>query len=148
MNKNILIALVIALILIGGVSYWTKTKTAALYTPKVENLVKGPIVGYIKSPIYAKYLTDKDGRTLYIYAGDRKLESVCVKNPECSKMWFPFIFDFQKVTSFDDDLSKKVNVIPENESAWATYAYGESPLYYYIGDENPGDVNGNGLENG
>ena len=105
-------------------------------------------MGYMKSKTFGNYLTDKYGKTLYVYAGDKKLESVCVENSECLNTWPPFIFDFQKVTEFDDNLSKKINVIPENSFSWATYAYGESPLYYYVGDKNPGDVNGNGLENG
>ncbi|MEQ1678106.1 MAG: hypothetical protein ABL876_15470 [Chitinophagaceae bacterium] len=114
---------------------------------KIPNLLVGPIVGVMQSPAFGNYLTDTKGRTLYVYGNDKKLESVCATD-ECIKMWPPFIYDFKEVSSFDDILSRRMNVIPESKKIWPRYSYGEQPLYYYSGDKNPGDINGNGMENG
>ncbi|TSC78042.1 MAG: hypothetical protein G01um101424_176 [Parcubacteria group bacterium Gr01-1014_24] len=151
-NRNIISAFVIVLVLIGGVIFYLNK------TPRAENgagggnestnlnLVAGPIVGSVKSETLGEYLTDTTGMTLYVFADDKKLQSSCVG--DCSQKWPPFIYDNKDVASFTDTLSKRMNVIPESADRWATYAYGEKPVYYYIGDKKPGEVNGNGLNDG
>ena len=154
-NKNIISAFVIVLVFIGGaVLYVNRAPKVVENTgsvPAVDetaslNFVAGPVVGSVKSETLGEYLTDTKGKTLYVFADDKKLKSACVD--ECLKKWPPFAYDGKDLPSFTDTLSKRMNIMKETDDRWATYAYGEKPLYYYIGDKKPGEVNGNGLNGG
>lgn len=148
---NVLVLVTVSA-LIGGVIFYLNK------TPRVENgtetgngkvklnLVAGPVVGSVKSETLGEYLTDTKGMTLYVFADDEKLKSVCMD--ACLEKWPPLMYDNKDVASLSDTLSKRMNVIKQTDDRWATYAYGEKPLYYYVGDKYPGEVNGNGLDNG
>jgi len=109
------------------------------------NLNAGPVVGTVTSEALGTYLTDTEGRTLYVFADDKKLESVC--EGQCLQNWPPFIYDNKDLASFPDMLSKRMNVIIAKDKK-VQYAYGEKPLYYYKGDTKPGEVLGNGMGGG
>ncbi len=113
-----------------------------------KELESGPVVSIGNSPKFGKYLADSKGRTLYVYALDKNLESVCVLNNDCLVKWPPFMYDAKDLKVFTDPLTKRMNVIPGTAKVWPTYAYGEKPLYYYAGDKNPGDINGHGIGDG
>ncbi len=109
-------------------------------------LVAGRVAGYVKSEALGNYLTDSQGMTLYTFADDKKLESACYG--ECAKTWLPFKWDTtQKWETLNDTQAKKMNAVKRTDGTYQT-AYGEKPLYYYIGDKIPGDVNGNGMGGG
>ena len=44
-------------------------------------------------------------------------------------------------------LYKRYSIIKKNDGTYQ-YVYTALPLYYYVGDKNPGDVSGNGLNDG
>ncbi len=153
MNKNIISWLIVVLVLIGGAAlYLNSAPVANKGNGKTENTTSGvsgtatsAVVGSAKSEKLGEYLTDIKGMTLYVFADDKKSTSSCVG--ECSKNWPPFVYDNKNLISFTDLLSKRMNVAKRNDGSYQ-YAYGEKPVYYYVGDKNPGDMNGNGLDGG
>lgn len=143
------IALVVAIVLAlsaGAMLYFQKKAGVYNGTGNRVNFVRSGIVGSVKSASLGEYLTDKRGLTLYVYADDKKLQSTC--SGDCLKLWLPAAFDpNDKVQLLTDTLSKKINAAKAGDGS-VQYAFGDRPLYYFVGDFNPGDVNGNGLANG
>jgi predicted lipoprotein with Yx(FWY)xxD motif len=132
MNKKPLTLLLVVLaVLIVYFSYSTTSKRAS-YTA-------GPVVGYAYSPSYGHYLTDKNGRTLYILASDDSMISRC--KGECLKKWPVFEFSDVPLETFDDALTKKIGVLIK-EDGWYQFTYANHPLHYYVGDTAPGATNG------
>jgi predicted lipoprotein with Yx(FWY)xxD motif len=126
----------------------TPTATNPFIPTKTEAKITintGDVVGSVTSSILGEYLTDTKGMTLYVFADDKKLSSSCTG--ECLKNWPIFTYDNKKITDFKDLLSKRMNVIKRTDGTYQ-YAYGEKPVYYYIGDKVPGDITGNGMNSG
>lgn len=101
---------------------------------KVLGIMRNEELGY-------DYLTDKQGNTLYVFEGDGDMVSNC-RIKECTDEWPPFRpldIDISKET---DPLTKRLNIF-EREDGTTQYAIGQQPLYYYSGDEEPGDIEGN-----
>lgn len=151
-NKNLISAVVIVLVFVVGIVLYAVKKPGT--TPDGmtldENgnynvdLVAGRVAGYVKSPTLGAYLTDSEGMTLYTFADDKKLQSTCYG--ECAKLWLPFKWDTtQKWETLEDAQAKKMNALKRTDGTYQT-AYGEKPLYFYIADKKPGDVNGNGID--
>lgn len=103
------------------------------------SLETGPVVGYVNSPQYGHYLTDKTGRTLYILSSDQRQKSHCYE--DCLDDWAVFEFDDQHIENFDDPISRKLNVHIRDDG-WYQYTYSGHPLYYYVKDTVPGATNG------
>lgn len=79
-------------------------------------------------------LVDGDGMTLYIFENDEPGTSNCFD--QCAENWPPLLADEvqgpEGLTLIDRDGEQQV-------------AHDERPLYYFVGDEEPGDANGEGL---
>ena len=147
MKKNIAIVLgaILVLFIVLVLSSDNTPVTENDGTAANINLTAGPVVGSVKSETLGEYLTDTKGMTLYVFSDDKKLQSVC--KDACLQKWPPFAYDSKDPASFTDTLSKRMNVIERSDGA-IQYAYGEKPVYYYVGDKAPGEVNGNGLNDG
>ena len=151
-EKTTIAALVVLIVIVGGWFYLNKAPTVKEVNNVVVptentgiNLVAGSIVGSIKSASLGEYLTDTKGMTLYVSGDDAKFQSSCTG--DCLKMWPPFIYDHKDPAASTDALSKRINIIQRDDSLYQ-YTYGEKPVYYYTGDKNPGDTNGNSLNDG
>ncbi|PJF20892.1 MAG: hypothetical protein CUN56_13870 [Phototrophicales bacterium] len=89
------------------------------------------------------YLVDSAGMTLYIFTNDEPGVSNCAG--QCLENWPPLL-----VNSIDEiTAGAGVNDIRlgwiENEDGTFHVTYDDMPLYYFIGDEAPGDTNGQGV---
>ena len=100
------------------------------------------------------YLTDAHGRTLYIVVddGDRTVECA----GECADAWPPFTLesidammgesmanDPMAMTTIDAEL---VGAVARSDGT-TQVTYQGHPLYYFVGDEEPGEVNCQAIEN-
>jgi len=90
-----------------------------------------------------EYLVDQDGMTLLYYFADDDPESEASScGDTCILYWPPFhtgqIIIPGELSSFDFDY-----IYREDDVAQTTYK--GWPLYYYINDYNPGDINGQGM---
>ncbi|HZT09091.1 MAG TPA: hypothetical protein VFC51_18875 [Chloroflexota bacterium] len=85
-------------------------------------------------------LTDGSGWTLYAWAGDAPGVSNCFD--ACADAWPPYVVEGDLVVP--GDVPGTVGVIDRGDGSWQVTMEGW-PLYYFSGDAQPGDVNGNGI---
>ena len=92
-----------------------------------------------KAP-YGRYLTDGDGRALYMFMADtRGKQSTCYD--ACAQAWPPALAGSAKVELGPNlDRGKLGSVTRRDGSKQLTY--GGWPLYYYVKDTGPGQVKG------
>lgn len=86
------------------------------------------------------YLTDQQGKTVYMFASDHPTKATCTG--ACLNYW-PLVKGPAHAGSGVG--AGKLATITTNGSKQATYA--GHPLYYYTGDTKPGDTNGQGSTN-
>jgi predicted lipoprotein with Yx(FWY)xxD motif len=85
------------------------------------------------------HLVDGQGRTLYVFAADPAGERTCTG--ECLQTW-PIFSTGEETPTVDGEVREElVGTIPGDLQV----TYNEQPLYYYVGDDTVGDVNGQGL---
>jgi predicted lipoprotein with Yx(FWY)xxD motif len=87
-------------------------------------------------------LTDQNGRTLYAFTNDKGGTSSCTG--QCIATW-PALTSRQAVTvgtGADTALLSRTDRTEGTVQA----TYGAWPLYYYVGDVGPGDVDGQGVD--
>jgi predicted lipoprotein with Yx(FWY)xxD motif len=86
---------------------------------------------------YGEYLTDGNGRALYIFEEDKPGQSTCYD--ACAEVWPPFLTTGEpQAENVKDSL---VGVIKRDDGK-LQIAYNEMPLYYYVKDEGPGSTQG------
>ena len=86
-------------------------------------------------------LTDRDGRTLYTFTRDKDGRSSCHGN--CAATW-PALTVNGTVTA-GRGLEADRLATAERKDGTAQITYRDMPLYYYAGDTQPGDTNGQGV---
>ena len=91
----------------------------------------------------AQILVDDKGQTLYLFEKDDSADqSSC--SGDCTKDWPPLTTTGTVTVGSGLDASQLTTFKRDDGTTQAAYA--GHPLYYYAGDESPGDANGNGLE--
>lgn len=86
-------------------------------------------------------LVDEEGRTLYVFLSDAGGQSTCYD--ECAGNWPPLEADGepQAGAGVDDSLLGTT----ERDDGAIQVTYDRMPLYYFAGDQAPGDTNGQGI---
>ncbi len=87
-------------------------------------------------------LTDQNGRTLYAFINDKAGTSSCTG--ECIASW-PALVSHQAVTA-GPGADKALLSQTTRAEGTVQATYGDWPLYYYVGDVGPGDVDGQGVD--
>jgi len=105
----------------------------------VPAIAKEGAVKVAETAAYEKYLTDADGMTLYWFKNDSPGKSTCVGG--CVVNW-P-VFYSESMTSGGGLMAEDFGTITRDDGQKQTTFKGY-PLYYFIGDKQPGDRNGNG----
>lgn len=98
----------------------------------------------VKSDVsFGQVLVDGNGNTLYIFSKDVNGESAC-QDGSCAANWPSFYSEMIEAGSGLDvaDFS-----VIEHADGSKQNTYKGWPLYYYAGDKNPGDINGDGVGN-
>ncbi|MFM8898625.1 MAG: hypothetical protein ACKOF9_01570 [Burkholderiales bacterium] len=80
-------------------------------------------------------LTNKDGKTLYIFTKDAPGKSNC--NGGCAAAWPPFAVANPALAGGD------FSIVTRDDGA-KQWAYKGQPLYFYAADTKPGDMVGEG----
>lgn len=85
-------------------------------------------------------LVDGEGMTLYMFENDDQGDPTCYD--DCEENWPPLLSQAQPlaVGQADNDLIGTV----ERDDGSMQVTYNDWPLYYWQGDENPGDTEGQG----
>ena len=85
------------------------------------------------------YVAGEDGKALYVFLPDEGDTSQC--NGECAINWPPLTGD----VAAGDGVTGEIGTITRDDGT-TQVTLGGAPLYYFIGDEAAGDVNGQGLQ--
>lgn len=87
-------------------------------------------------------LVDSNGRTLYAFTKDKPGTTAC--DADCVAVWpaFTSAAELTATGTADPALLGETRLGEGADQA----VYGDWPLYYYVGDVLPGDVNGQGLD--
>ncbi len=85
-----------------------------------------------------QYLTDFAGNTLYTYSKDNNGVSNCAG--QCLAVWPIYTSGATAQKTFPANIS----VITRSDGS-KQFAWKGMPLYYYIQDKKPGDINGDGV---
>lgn len=88
-----------------------------------------------------KVLVDGRGFSLYLFSPDGQGESTCYDS--CAENWPPFTIDGEATVGDGLDEGLLGTTVREGGSIQLTYA--GWPLYYFFNDVQPGDVNGQGV---
>ena len=87
-------------------------------------------------------LTDRSGRTLYAFTNDKNGSSSC--SGQCIASWPALVSG--KAVSAGSGTQKSLLGETKRAEGSLQATYGAWPLYYYAGDTNPGDVDGQGVD--
>lgn len=91
-----------------------------------------------KDPKKGSYLTDFQGATLYTYDKDTSGVSNC--SGQCATAW-PV---YTSGATAEKVLPTNISVITRSDGS-KQFAWKGMPLYYYAGDQKPGDITGDGV---
>ncbi len=89
-------------------------------------------------------LTDAQGMTLYTYAKDAPDTSNCVG--DCAKNWPPLLVPQGVTPTAEVGIPGNIGVLERPDKTYQVN-YNDMPLYRYVGDKQPGDTFGNGMQN-
>lgn len=103
-----------------------------------EEAAAGASVG-IASTSLGDVLVDAEGRTLYLLTGDKQGESTCYN--DCATNWPPLEAPVDAGDGADASLLGET----ERKDGTMQVTYNSWPVYYFAGDNNPGDTNGQGV---
>jgi len=84
------------------------------------------------------------GLTLYTFANDTEGKSTCTG--DCATTWPPLLVEEGEPT-VSMDVPGSLGVYERMEDGGRQVTYNGMPLYYFSGDSEPGDTNGQGLGN-
>jgi predicted lipoprotein with Yx(FWY)xxD motif len=119
----------------GGVTTLSAHHTNAAPTPA------GAVTLSLSSTPQLGHFLVSDGRTLYMYPPDRQRAVTCTNVGECEAAWPPlFVGAGSSVLPGPGVRKALVGTIAGDGGRVVTY--NKWPLYYYIGDHKPGEVNG------
>ncbi|TJZ49532.1 hypothetical protein FCH28_24860 [Streptomyces piniterrae] len=87
-------------------------------------------------------LVDGQGRTLYLFEADRSERSTC--SGDCAEAWPPALATGTPKAGG----GVKGNLLGTSTRSDGTkqITYNGHPLYYFVGDKQPGETNGQGIE--
>ncbi|TDC30147.1 hypothetical protein E1211_24765 [Micromonospora sp. 15K316] len=108
-----------------------------------SNAGQNPVRVQVEESSLGPILTDQNGRTLYAFLNDKDGTSSCTD--ECVATW-PALISREPATT---GTGASPDLLSQTDRAEGTSqaTYGDWPLYYYVGDVGPGDVDGQGVDN-
>ena len=96
----------------------------------------------VRSTGLGKILVDSKGMTLYLFEKDTGSKSTC--SGACASAWPPFTTNGQPQAGTGATASMIGTTKRSDGTTEVTY--NGHPLYYYAGDQQPGDTNGQNLD--
>ncbi|MGW1679477.1 COG4315 family predicted lipoprotein [Saccharopolyspora sp. NPDC002376] len=89
----------------------------------------------------AAVLTGPDGRTVYLFDQDGKSEPTCLE--QCASDWPPLTTTDPPVAGAE--VNQELLSTALRPDGKQQVVYNGHPLYYYVGDDVPGQTNGQGV---
>lgn len=110
--------------------------------PSSSPLPPGPVAVEVSLTEIGGILTDGEGRTLYVYLPDTAKHPACVD--ACLATWLPVYVQGRPEVDADVD-EGVVETVPREGNR--QLVVGGQPAYLFAGDEEPGDMNGQAVDN-
>lgn len=139
MDKKSSLVMAVTFIAVAGWFLYTSLE------PAMQGAPRDVLIGLKHSDTLGDYLTDENGKTLYINSEENDSKSLC--QDSCAKSWPPFLSDGKDSEGVESETLKllKLNVTRRNDGTYQ-YLLNDRPLYYYVGDTKVGDTKGNGKD--
>jgi predicted lipoprotein with Yx(FWY)xxD motif len=96
----------------------------------------------VRSSGLGKILVDSKGMTLYLFEKDKGPKSTC--SGACASAWPPFTTT--GMPKAGSGTTAPLIGTTKRSDGTTQVTYNEHPLYYYAGDQQPGDTNGQNLD--
>lgn len=96
-----------------------------------------------RSVSLGKVLVNNKGRTLYLFQADKTSTSTC--SGACAASWPPLLTNGKPTAA--GGVQSKLLSTSSRSGGGTQVTYNGHPLYFFAGDSNPGDTNGQGLNN-
>jgi predicted lipoprotein with Yx(FWY)xxD motif len=96
----------------------------------------------VRTTKLGRILVDSQGRSLYLFEKDTGPASTCYG--ACASLWPPLTVSGSPKAGAGIVASKLATT--KRKDGQAEVAYNGHPLYYYAGDQQPGDTTGEGLD--
>jgi predicted lipoprotein with Yx(FWY)xxD motif len=109
---------------------------------KTSNGSEAGIVSAAKTGDLGTILVDSEGRTLYDFHKDKGSKSACYG--ACAATWPPLLTEGNPQAQGPADRSMLGTTKRKDGTVQVTY--NGWPLYTYVGDQNPGEANGNDID--
>lgn len=90
------------------------------------------------------YLTDADGRALYLFTADTAGRSTCYD--QCARAWPPLLARGEIPTAEADPVREAMIDTIRRRTGEAQVTYNDQPLYYFQQDRGPGEVSGQDMQ--
>ena len=122
-------------------AYGAATPTGGAPTALVP-VTGGTAVQVASNPKFGRILVTVSGMTLYTFAIDQVGVSRC-ESDSCVAFWPPYVASAQPTGAAE--IADKLGLLTRPDSGSMQITYNEMPLYTFIADKNPGDVQGDGV---
>lgn len=99
-------------------------------------------VAVAEDPELGQILTDTEGMTLYLFTNDEQGSGTSVCNDDCLANWPAFTAE--DPLTLPEGVDGELTQITRDDGTMQV-AYNGWPLYYFVGDTEAGDVNGQGI---
>ena len=90
---------------------------------------------------YGQALVDRRGFALYLFTSDRRPASTCYG--ACATAWPPYVVSRRPSNAARGTHARLVGSVRRRDGRLQV-TYAGHPLYYYVGDAQPGEANGQG----
>jgi predicted lipoprotein with Yx(FWY)xxD motif len=120
----------------------TSTPQSAANGMPADAATSAAAIGTATDATLGRYLTDARGRTLYMFARDRKGSSSCTLSDGCAKVWPPF--GGSTAPGADTAVQAAMLGMAARPDSIRQTSYNGMPVYYYDDDKKPGDIEGQG----
>ena len=133
------LAAAVAVVVAAAIAVLVATSGAT--TTKSQRSVAAASAISVKQTTLGPTLVDATGRTLYLFEGDRP--NVSTLSAAGQAIWPPFT-ETTKPRALSGAIAGGIGTVKQ-PGGGAQVTYNGHPLYYYVGDHNPGQTTGQGL---
>jgi predicted lipoprotein with Yx(FWY)xxD motif len=128
-TKKTMLAVLVTLVAAGALA-----ATAAVASTNKSSSIS------LRTTKVGKVLVAANGRTLYLFTGDKGKKSACYG--QCSSYWPPLI---AQTPTAGTGLKASLLDTTKRKDGKLQVTYGGHPLYFFAPDKKAGDVNGQGV---
>jgi predicted lipoprotein with Yx(FWY)xxD motif len=133
------LAAAVAVVVAAAVAVIVATSSASSTKPRPTVAAASAIS--VRQTSLGATLVDANGRTLYLFEGDRP--NVSTLSAAGQAIWPPFTATTTP-RALNGALAGRIGTVTQAGGA-AQVTYNGHPLYYYVGDHSPGQASGQGL---